>query len=138
MTISGWSAPRHPLPRRPAPHSLPLFRLLLLARTQWLTLWVYHQFQWLRHLPWNERWERTTGPSPHPLVMRLVEARWFYPLTLEDCQGRFGDVLDVSVMEVLTLVLALHGPDTGDVRRLQRVHRAELRQRRRGDHFCLP
>jgi hypothetical protein len=92
-------------------------------------MWVYHQLQWCRLLPRNEQVELTPC-SPISLIVRCGEACWFYPLTVENYR-RFGGQLNVSLVEVLELVLTLHGPNTSRVRQMQRHHRAELKQERR-------
>jgi hypothetical protein len=93
-------------------------------------MWAYHQLQWCRLLPWNERVELILCASPSRVIIRRGEVCWFYPLTVDDYRRRFGRRLTVSLVEVLDLVLSVHGSDTSRVRRLQREHRAELKWQR--------
>lgn len=101
------------------------------------TLWVYHHLTRGRYSPHFEYYDTLTFPHDQ-LIIGADEARWFYPLSITECEQRFGHQGVFKLMEVLSLVLCLHGADTRRVRRLQRENRDKLLQLARMAEAELP
>lgn len=94
-------------------------------------MWVYHQLRRANLFSYNERLgvKSMLASSPPPLIVHLTDAYCLYPLTLDHYQARFEHQQQFDLLEVLDLLLTLHGPSR--LRARQREHWRELERQRR-------